>query len=111
MTTRHFLKANTKSSDLLQLIHSDLCAPIIPYTQSEGAFSPSLMKVFEAEVENWLDNKTKALMFDRDGEYSFNTFESFMYEIVPNTTAPSSPQINGAAGSRSQTLSYMMHNM
>ncbi|XP_022008232.1 uncharacterized protein LOC110907579 [Helianthus annuus] len=83
-------KGATRSSGLLELIHTDICGPFPPgitghtsfitfiddysrymylYLIKEKSESLEMFKTFKAEVENQLSRKIKVVRSDRGGEY------------------------------------------
>ena len=54
-------------------------------------------KIYEAKVENQLENKIKTLRSDRGGEYFSNYFNVFceQHDIIHECIAPYTPQQNG----------------
>ncbi|XP_075499086.1 uncharacterized protein LOC142537461 [Primulina tabacum] len=70
-------------------------------------------KQFCAEVENHLGKSIKTLRSDRGGEYMDYEFKNHLIEngILSQLTAPGTPQQNGVAERRNQTLLDMMRSM
>jgi transposase InsO family protein len=70
-------------------------------------------KKFIIFVENQLDKKIKALRTDRDREYLFDEFKQICEEkgILRQLTIPYTPQQNGVAERRNQTLLEMVRSM
>ena len=70
-------------------------------------------KKFRVEVENQLGKRIKAIRPDRGGEYLLRDFKDYLTqnEIVPQLTAPGTPQQNGAAERRNRTLLEMVRSM
>ena len=69
-------------------------------------------KEFKLEVENQLKTTIKVVRSDRRGEYD-DPFNAFCKEhgIIHQTTAPYSPESNGVAERKNQTLKEMMNAM
>lgn len=88
--TKENKKGSTRSSGLLELIHTDICGPfpmgisghksfitfiddhsryMYLYLIKEKSESLEMFKTFKAEVENQLDRKIKVVRSDRGGEY------------------------------------------
>ncbi|KAF5788317.1 putative RNA-directed DNA polymerase [Helianthus annuus] len=88
--TNKIKKGATRSSRLLELIHTDICGPFPPgitghtsfitfiddysrymylYLIKEKSESLEMFKTFKAEVENQLSRKIKVVRSDRGGEY------------------------------------------
>ena len=121
-----------RSSETLELIHSDICH--MKFIQTRGGKKYFLIliddcirycyvyllrskdealkmfKHFKNEVENQLDRKIKVIRSDRGGEYEapFGDFCS-QHGIIHQTTAPYSPQQNGVAERKNITLKEMMN--
>ena len=121
-----------RSSDPLELIHSDICD--LKFIQIRGGKKYFLTLIddctrscyvyllrskdealemfqhFKNEVENQLDRKIKVIRSDRGGEYEapFGDFCS-QHAIIHQTTAPYSPQQNGVAERKNRTLKEMMN--
>lgn len=83
-------KGSTRSKDLLEIIHTDICGPFLTgigghknfitfiddysrytylYLIKEKSESLDVFKIFKAEVENQLNRKIKVVRSDRGGEY------------------------------------------
>uniref|UniRef100_A0A2N9F9L9 Integrase catalytic domain-containing protein n=1 Tax=Fagus sylvatica TaxID=28930 RepID=A0A2N9F9L9_FAGSY len=123
-----------RSSDPLELIHSDVCD--LKFVQTRGGRKYFVTFIddctrycyvyllrskdealesfihYKKEVENQLNKKIKVLRSDRGGEYEspFGEFCS-QHGIVHQTTAPYSPQQNGVAERKNRTLKEMMNAM
>ncbi|KAK8621634.1 hypothetical protein V6N13_081067 [Hibiscus sabdariffa] len=128
MTKTPFTGKGERGSDLLGLIHSDVCGPM--NTQARGGFqyfitftddfsrygyiylmrhkSEALekFKEFKNEVQNQHGKSIKALRSDRGGEYLSQVFDELLKEcgIVPQLTPPGTPQWNGVSERRNRTL-------
>jgi transposase InsO family protein len=128
-------KAQFRASEVLELVHGDLCGPIQPSTPGGNRYFlllvddfsrlmwivllPSKEKAFMAfkaikmmvEVEQ--NKKLKALRTDRGGEFKSTEFEDFCTEngIKRHLTAPYSPQQNGVVERRNQTIMGMVRSM
>ncbi|WCJ31560.1 Transposon Ty2-LR1 Gag-Pol polyprotein [Euphorbia peplus] len=135
MTKALFKKTGERSTELLGLIHSDVCGPMstqarqgfqyfITFTDDYSRFgyvylmrhkSETLQKFkdFKNEVENQLGKKIKALRSDRGGEYLSQEFDEFLSEcgIVSQLTPPGTPQWNGVSERRNRTLLDMVRSM
>ena len=70
-------------------------------------------KIFKAEVGNQIERKIKRLRDDRGGEYISNEFSQFYAEhgIIHEVTPPYSPQSNGVAQRKNQTLTDLVNAM
>ncbi|GJW19566.1 retrovirus-related pol polyprotein from transposon TNT 1-94 [Tanacetum coccineum] len=119
MARKPFTHASERASDLLEIIHSDVCRPF-KTTSREGAnyyvtftddFSRygyvylikhthevfEMFKNFQNEVENQLRKTIKALRSDRGGKYLSQKFLDHLRsrEIISQLTPPYKPQHNG----------------
>ncbi|KAK8708413.1 hypothetical protein V6N13_059455 [Hibiscus sabdariffa] len=128
MTKAPFSGKGERASDLLGLIHSDVCGPM--NTQARGGYqyfitftddfsrygyiylmrhkSEALerFKEFKNEVQNQHCKSIKALRSDRGGEYLSQDFDELLKEcgIVSQLTSPGTPQWNGVSERRNRTL-------
>ena len=128
MTKSPFTGKGERASDLLGLIHSDVCGPM--NTQGRGGFyyfitftddfsryryvylmrhkSEALEKFreFKNEVQNQSGKTIKTLRSDRGGEYLSLEFDNLLKEceIVSQLTPLGMPQWNEVSKRRTQTL-------
>ncbi|KAK8694436.1 hypothetical protein V6N13_071988 [Hibiscus sabdariffa] len=135
MTKAPFNGKSERASDLLGLIHSDVCGPM--NTQARGGFqyfitftddvsrygyiylmlhkSKALekFKEFKNEVQNQHGKSIKALRSDRGGEYLSQDFDELLKEcgIVSQLTPPGTTQWNGVSERRNRTLLDMVRSM
>ena len=135
MTKAPFKSITERASDLLELIHTDVCGPMS--TTARGGFQYFItftddlsrygyvylmrhkseafekFKEFQNEVENQRDKKIKALRSDRGGEYLSHEFSNHLKScgIVPQLTPPGTPQRNGVSERRNRTLLDMVRSM
>ncbi|KAK9018707.1 hypothetical protein V6N11_033754 [Hibiscus sabdariffa] len=135
MTKAPFSGKGERASDLLGLIHSDVCGPM--NTQARGGYqyfitftddfsrygyiylmrhkSEALekFKEFKNEVQNQHGKSIKALRSDRGGEYLSQDFYELLKEcgIVSQLTPPGTPQWNGVSERRNRTLLDMVRSM
>ncbi|KAK8705020.1 hypothetical protein V6N13_048631 [Hibiscus sabdariffa] len=135
MTKAPFTGKGERASDLLGLIHSDVCGPM--NTQARGGFqyfitftddfsrygyiylmrhkSETLerFKEFKNEVQNQHGKSIKALRSDRGGEYLSQDFDELLKEcgIVSQLTPHGTPQWNGVSERRNRTLLDMVRSM
>jgi hypothetical protein len=135
MTKAPFKGFPERASNLLELIHTDVCGPMS--TTARGGFQYFItftddfsrygyvylmkhksetfekFKEFQNEVENQCDKKIKALRSDRGGEYLSHEFSSHLKScgIVPQLTPPGTPQRNGVSERRNRTLLDMVRSM
>ena len=124
-----------RNSELLDLIHSDICElngiltrggkgyfitfidDFSKYTHvyllrnKDEAFD--MFKRYKTEVENQKSKKIKVLRSDRGGEYFSTEFSNFCEEhgIIHQQTAPYTPQQNGLAERKNRTLVDMVNSM
>jgi hypothetical protein len=70
-------------------------------------------KIYKTEVENQLERKIKRVRSNRGGEYLSNDFGEYCAEhgIIHETIAPYSPQSNGVAERKNQTLTDLVNAM
>ena len=130
--TRTSFQSIERSSEPLELIHSDICD--LKFIQTRGGKKYFLTLIddctrycylyllrskdealemfqhFKNKVENKLDRKIKVIRSDSGGEYEapFGDFCS-QHGIIHQTTAPYSPQQNGVAERKNRTLKEMMN--
>ncbi|KAL0546105.1 hypothetical protein IC582_016010 [Cucumis melo] len=130
-----FKLVDSRTIDLLELIHSDLADfrtttsrdgknYYVSFVDDYSRFTKiyliktkdeagSMFLKFNAESENQLGKKIKRLRLDRGGEYSDKTLKDFCESngIIHEFTAPYSPQQNGIAERKNRTLKEMMNAM
>nr|AMY96445.1 gag/pol protein [Momordica dioica] len=135
MTKRPFTGKGLRASDLLELIHTDVCGPMsvkarggyqyfLSFTDDLSRYgyvyllkhkseSFEKFKEFQAEVENEIGKKIKTLRSDRGGEYMSSEFGDHLREfgIVSQLSAPGTPQCNGVSERRNRTLLDMVRSM
>ena len=135
MTKTPFTGKGERSTELLSLIHTDVCGPML--TQARNDFSYFLtfiddhsryghvyllkyksevfekFKEYKSEVENQLGKSIKVLRSDRGGEYLSQEFQDYLKEngILSQWTPPYTPQLNGVFERRSRTLLDMVRSM
>jgi hypothetical protein len=124
-----------RASDLLEIIHTDVCGPMsIPargrfhyfitfandlshygyiYLMRQKSETFEKFKEFQNEVENHHNKKIKFLRSNRGGEYLSYEFGEHLREcgIVSQLTPPGTPQCNGVSERRNQTLLDMVRSM
>ena len=129
---KHPYKSVERNSNPLDLIHIDICD--MKSTPSRGGKKYFItfiddctrycyvyllnskdeaidaFRKYKTEVENQLEKKIKMIRSDRGGEYE-SPFPKICIEngIVQQTMAPYSPQSNGIAKRKNQTLKEMMN--
>ncbi|GJV38747.1 retrotransposon protein, putative, ty1-copia subclass [Tanacetum coccineum] len=135
MTKKPFNSNIERATDLLGLIHTDVCGPLRHVSRKGASYFLTFtddfsrygyvyllkhkhevfetFKVFKAEVELQLGKKIKALRSDRGGEYLSQEFKDYLSEngIVQNLTSPYTPQQNGVSERRNRTLLDMVRSM
>ena len=128
MTKWSYIGQGIRVTELLGLIHSDVCGPInviarggyqyfITFTDDMSRYgyvylmrhksqSFEMFKDFKAEVKNQTGKKIKALRSDRGGEYLTNEFEDFLrvLGIISQRAPPGTPQLNGVSNRRNRAL-------
>ena len=135
MTKTPFTKKGERSTELLSLIHADVCRPMS--TQARNGFSYFLtftddhsryghvyllkyksevfekFKEYKSEVENQLGKSIKVLRSNRGGEYLSQEFQDYLKEngILSQWTPPYTPQLNGVSERRNRTLLDMVCSM
>jgi GAG-pre-integrase domain len=116
MTKAHFSEKSKRKSDLLALIHTDVCGPMSTYIRNSDHYfitftddysrygyvylmrhkseSFEKFKEFRTEVENQLNKSIKALRLDCEGEYLSYEFTMYLKKcgIVSQLTPLGTPQ-------------------
>ncbi|KAL8154787.1 hypothetical protein AgCh_000227 [Apium graveolens] len=124
-------QSNYSATQVLDLVHGDLCGPIVPDTASGNKYffllvddysrymwayllkskdeALSAFKSFCALVENKPGKKVKVFRTDRGGEFCSREFKSYYEEkgIERHYTAPYTPQQNGIVERRNRTVVEM----
>ena len=124
-----------RATDLLEIIHTDVCGPMSVSTRGGYryflTFTDDLsrygyiylmkhksetfekFKEFQNEVENHRNRKIKFLRSDRGGEYLSYDFLTHLKAsgIVSQLTPPGTPQRNGVSERRNRTLLDMVRSM
>ena len=135
MTKAPFTGKGERATDLLALIHTDVCGPLstharggyqyfITFTDDFSRYgyvyllkhkseSFEKFKIFKNEVQNQLGKSIKALRSDRGGEYLSQEFAHYLKEcgIISQLTPPGTPQWNGVSERRNRTLLDMVRSM
>ncbi|GJT83753.1 retrotransposon protein, putative, ty1-copia subclass [Tanacetum coccineum] len=135
MTRKSFPHRPERATDLLGIIHTDVCGPLrhvskqgtsyfITFTNDYSRYGYVYLlkhkhevfetfKVFKNEVENQLGKTIKALRSDRGGEYISQVFKNYLEAcgIVQQLTPPYTPQHNGVSERRNRTLLDMVRSM
>lgn len=124
-------KASYNTSKVLELVHGDLCGPILPETATGKRYFFLLVddysrfmwiyflrnkdeaftafKNFCAMVERGSERKVRALRTDRGGEFNSNEFKLYCEKsgIKRHYNAPYTPQQNGVVERRNRTVVEM----
>ncbi|GJS36239.1 retrotransposon protein, putative, ty1-copia subclass [Tanacetum coccineum] len=132
MTRKSFSHRPQRATDLLGLIHTDVCGPLrhvsiqyasyfITFTDDYSRYGYIYLlkhkhevletfKVFKNEVENQLEKIIKAFRSDRGGEYISQEFKDYLKAcgIIQQLTPPYTPQHNGVSERRNRTLLDMV---
>ncbi|KAJ9557826.1 hypothetical protein OSB04_012440 [Centaurea solstitialis] len=135
MTKQPFNNENKRATDLLEIIHTDVCGPFshvarggyryfITFTDDFSRYGYVYLmrhksetfekfKEYQNEVQNLLDKRIKFLRSDRGGEYLSDEFDNHLMEcgIVSQLTPPYTPQMNGVSERRNRTLLDMVRTM
>lgn len=136
MTRLPFPKeSGTKSTSVLDLIHSDVCGPMQTttaqgkryiltfiddfskyttiYLLKEKSEAIEKFKKFYQLTRNQFGFGIKALRSDREGEYTGTEFNKFLHKngIRIQRSAPDTPQQNGVAERKNRTLVEMARCM
>ena len=128
-------KASYRAKQALELVHCDLCGPIVPETPSGNKYIFLLVddysramwvyllkskdetfdafKKFRALVEDAPEKRVKTLRTDNGGEFCSNQFKSYCENagIKRHYTAPYSPQQNGVVERRNRTMVAMARSL
>lgn len=123
--------SNSRSSNILDLVHTDLCGPVIPSTNAGKSYVMTMVddysrytkiyllsaksdakhcfKQYVAEMENKFEKRLKSYRSDRGGEYLNQWLDAFCQEkgITNQTTLPYTPQQNGVAERKNRYLIEM----
>jgi transposase InsO family protein len=123
-----FLSNDNRSKEILDLIHSDVCGPMIVASLNgylyyvlfiddhsrktwiyflknmDGVLAK--FQEFKAQVENLTRRNIKVLRSDNGGEYTFKDFNNFCLEawIKREYIVPYNPQQNGVTERKSRTI-------
>ncbi|KAK1628499.1 hypothetical protein QYE76_002814 [Lolium multiflorum] len=128
MTKTPFSGMMERATDLLEIIHTDVCGPmsvasrggyryVLTFTDDLSRYGYIYLmkhksetfekfKEFQSEVENQRNKKIKFLRSDRGGEYLSYEFGMHLKKcgILSQLTPPGTPQRNGVSERRNQTL-------
>ncbi|GJS63575.1 retrotransposon protein, putative, ty1-copia subclass [Tanacetum coccineum] len=132
MTRKSFPHRPERATDLLGIIHTDVCGPLrhvsrqgasyfITFTDDYSRYGYVYLlkhkhevfetfKVFKNKVENQLGKTIKALRSDRGGEYISQEFKDYLKAcgIVQQLTPPYTPQHNGVSERRNQSATRIL---
>ncbi|GJT33875.1 putative RNA-directed DNA polymerase [Tanacetum coccineum] len=135
MTRKSFPHRPERATDLLGIIHTDVCGPLRHVSRKDASYFITFtddysrygyiyllkhkhevfetFKVFKNEVENQLGKTIKVLRSDRGGEYISQEFKDYLKAcgIVQQLTPPYTPQHNGVSERRNHTLLDMVRSM
>ena len=128
MTKTLFSGTMERATNLLEIIHTDVCGPMSVearggyryvltltddlsrygyfYLTKDKSETFEKFKEFQSEVENQCDRKIKFFRSDRGGEYLSHEFGTHSRKcgIVSQLTPPGTPQRNGVSDRRNRTL-------
>ncbi|GJZ04432.1 retrotransposon protein, putative, ty1-copia subclass [Tanacetum coccineum] len=135
MTRKLFPHRPERATDLLGIIHTDVCGPLRHVSRQGASYFITFMddyshygyvyllkhkhevfetfKVFKNKVDNQLRKTIKALRSDRGGEYISQKFKDYLKAcgIVQQLTPLYTPQHNGLSEWRNHTLLDMVRSM
>ncbi|KAL0293712.1 UNVERIFIED_CONTAM: Retrovirus-related Pol polyprotein from transposon TNT 1-94 [Sesamum radiatum] len=135
MTKKPFIEQSAIANSLLDLIYTNICGPLSTppkggylyfiifandhswygYVYLMGYKSEAFgrFKEYRLEVENQTGRKIKALRLDGGKEYLSGEFIEYLKEngILSQWTPPGTPQLNGVAKKRKQTLLDIVQSM
>ena len=135
MTKTPFSGTMEWATDLLEIIHTDVCGPMniearggyryfLTFTDDLGRYGYIYLmkhksetfekfKEFQSEVENHRNKKIKFLWSDRGGEYLSYEFGLHLKQcgIVSQLTPPGTPQRNGVSERHNRTLLDIVQSM
>ena len=132
MTKTPFSGTMERATDLLEIIHTDVCGPMnidargeyryfliftndlsryeYIYLMKQKSETVERFKEFQSEVENHRNKKIKFLRSDHGDEYLSYEFGLHLKQcgIVEQLTPPGTPQRNGVSEHRNRTLLDMV---
>ncbi|KAM1556843.1 hypothetical protein PS2_040150 [Malus domestica] len=124
-----------RASEVLQLVHADICGPINPMSNSKKRYLITFIddfsrktwvyflvekseafgtfKSYKARVEKETGTPIRSLRTDRGGEFTSHEFTSFCQEngVHRQLTAAYTPQQNGVAERKNRTIMNMVRSM
>ncbi|CAL9016699.1 unnamed protein product [Prunus brigantina] len=95
-----------RASQILELVHADICGPISPMSNSNR-------RKYKSRIEKESGSTIKCLRTDRGGEFTSLEFTNFCSEngIRRQLTAAYTPQQNGVAERKNRTIMNMVRSM
>lgn len=135
MAKSPFVRQRERATELLALVHSDVCGPFsetarggylyfVTFTDDYSRYGSVFLmkhksetfekfKEFRHEVEKQTGKSIKALRSDRGGEYLSAEFLNYLKEngILSQWTPPGTPELNGVSERRNRTLLDMVRSM
>ncbi|GJS22816.1 retrotransposon protein, putative, ty1-copia subclass [Tanacetum coccineum] len=135
MTRISFLHRSKKATDLLGIIHTNICGPLRHVSRQGASYVITFtddysyyfyvyrlkhkhevfetFKVFKNKVENQLEKTIKALQSDRGGEYISQVFKDYIKAcgIIQQLTPPYTLQHNDVSERINHTLLEMVRSM
>jgi hypothetical protein len=128
-------KSLWRASKQLQLVHADICGPILPksnngkryvitfiddynrktwaYFLSEKSEALAMFKKYKVFVEKEIEDEICCLRTDRGGEFTSLEFNNFcsMHGVNKQLTTTYTPQQNGVAERKNRTIMNMVRSM
>ena len=135
MTKTPFSGHGERTSELLGLVHTDVCGPMTTHAQGGYSYFITItddlsrygfvylmkhkfeafdkFKEYQSMVEKQTGKSIKVLRSDRGGEYLSTEFLNHLKDkgILSEWTPPYTPQLNGVAERRNRTLLDMVRSM
>src|SRR3954469_441345 len=133
MTKTPFFGMMERATDLLEIIHIDVCGPmsvasrcgyryVLTFTDDLSRYgfiyfmkhkseTFEKFKEFQSEVENQHNKKIKFLCSDRGGEYLSYDFGMHLNKILSQLTPPGTPHRNGVSEHCNRTLLDMVRSL
>ncbi|GKC01536.1 retrotransposon protein, putative, ty1-copia subclass, partial [Tanacetum coccineum] len=107
MTRKSFPHRPERATDLLGIIHTDVCGLLRHVSRQDMCQD----KVFKNDVENQLGKTIKALRSDRGDEYISQEFKDYLkaHGIVQQLTPPYIRQHNGMSERRNQSATHILN--
>ncbi|GKF99850.1 retrotransposon protein, putative, ty1-copia subclass [Tanacetum coccineum] len=124
MTRKSFPPRLEKATDLLGIIHTDVCGPLrhmsrqdasyfITFTDDYSRYGYVYLLKHKHEVFETFEKTIKAIRSDRGGEYISQEFKDYLKanRIVQQLNPPYTLQHNGVSERRNRTLLDMVRSM